>query len=166
MDALEVFKKRISVREYGDRPVEKEKLEKIADAGHLAATARNEQPWEFVIVTDRDKIKELAGITDHGKFMSGAAASIVVFCKDTKYYLEDGSAATENMLLAAAALGIASCWIAGDKKEYGTKIAEALSAPAGLKLVSIIALGYPRSDPAPHTKKPLKEVMHWEKLGV
>jgi len=164
MDALENFKNRVSVREYGDKPVEKEKLEKIADAGRLAATARNEQPWEFVIVTDKPKIKELAGITDHGKFMAGAAASIAVFCKDTKYYLEDGSAATENMLLAAAALGLGACWIAGDKKEYGAKIADALSVPAGFKLVSIISLGYPKEKPEPHTKKPLEEVIHWGKF--
>jgi nitroreductase len=164
MDELEVFKKRISVREYGDRPVEKDKLKKIADAGHLAATARNEQPWEFVIVTDRDRIKELAGITDHGKFMSGAAASIAVFCKDTKYYLEDGCAATENMLLAAAALGVASCWIAGDKKEYGVKIAKALGVPEGMKLISIISLGYAKITPVPHQKRPLEDILHWEKF--
>jgi nitroreductase len=161
MDALENFRNRISVREYADKPVEKEKLGKIADAGRLAATARNEQPWEFVIVTDKPKIKELAGITDHGKFMAEAAASIAVFCKDTKYYLEDGSAATENMLLAAAALGLGACWIAGDKKEYGARIAEVLSVPAGYKLVSIISLGYPKSKPEPHTKRPLEEVIHW-----
>jgi nitroreductase len=163
MDALEVFKNRISVREYSDRRIEKQVLEEIAGAGHLAATARNEQPWEFVIVTDREKIKELAGITDHGKFMSGAAASIVVFCKDTKYYLEDGSAATENILLAAAALGVASCWIAGDKKEYGAKIAKALGAPEGMKLISIISLGYAKITPAPCQKRPLEDMLHWEK---
>lgn len=164
MDALDIFKNRISVREYSDRQVEKEKLEKIVDAGRLAATARNEQPWEFVVVTKKDLIKILADITDHGKFMSGASAAIAVFCKDTKYYLEDGCAATENILLAATALGIASCWIAGDKKEYGAKIAEELAVPAGMKLVSIVSLGYPKSDPAPHTKKPLKDVIHWEKF--
>jgi nitroreductase len=164
MDTFEAFKNRISVREYSDKPVEKEKLEKMVDAGHLAPTARGEEPWEFVVVTGREKLKELAEITDHGKFMAGASASIVIFCKDTKYYLEDGCAATENMLLAATALGIASCWIAGDKKEYGAKIVEALSAPAGFKLVSIVSLGYPKSKPEPHSKKPVSQVIHWERF--
>lgn len=164
MDALEVFKNRISVREYSDKALSKADLEKIVDAGRLAATARNEQPWEFIAVTGKDKIKELAGITDHGKFMSGAAAAIVIFCKDTKYYLEDGCAATENMLLAATAIGIASCWIAGDKKEYGVRIAGALGVPAGMKLISIISLGYPKTRPEPHQKRSLKEVIHWEKF--
>ena len=164
MDIFETFKNRVSVREYSDKPVEKEKLEKMVDAGRLAPTARGEQPWEFIVVTKTEKIKELANITDHGKFMTGAAASIVIFCKDTKYYLEDGCAATENVLLAAAAQGIASCWVAGDKKEYGAKIAEAVNVPQSFKLISILSLGYPKVKPEPHQKRPLKEVIHWEEF--
>ncbi|MFA5338812.1 MAG: nitroreductase family protein [Candidatus Omnitrophota bacterium] len=164
MDIFEAFKSRISVREYSDKPVEKEKLEKMVDAGRLAPTARGEQPWEFVVVTNKEKVKELANITDHGKFMAEASAAIVTFCKDTKYYLEDGCGATENILLAAAAQGVASCWIAGDKKDYGIGIAKALDVPADLKLISIISLGYPKEKPRSHQKRPLKEVIHWEKF--
>lgn len=164
MDTFEAFKNRISVREYSDRPVEKEKLEKMVDAGRLAPTARGEQPWEFVVVTKKEKVKELADITDHGKFMSGAAASIVIFCKDTKYYLEDGCAATENVLLAATALGVASCWIAGDKKEYGIRIAKALNVPESFKLISVLSLGYPKVRPEPHNKRPLSELIHREEF--
>jgi len=164
MDTFEAFKNRISVREYDDKPVEKAKLEKMVDAGRLAPTARGEQPWEFVVVTKKEKIKELADITDHGKFMSGASAAIVVFCKDTKYYLEDGCAATENVLLAAAAQGVASCWVAGDKKEYGIRIAKALNVPESFKLISILSLGYPKVRPEPHLKRQLKEVIHWEEF--
>lgn len=164
MDAFDAFKNRISVREYSDKPVEKDKLEKMVDAGRLAPTARGEQPWEFIVVTDKRKIEELAGMTDHGKFMSGATAAIVVFCKDTKYYLEDGCAATENILLAAAALGVASCWVAGDKKDYAGSIAKALAVPDGYKLISILSLGYPKAKPAPHSKRQLKELIHWEKF--
>lgn len=164
MDTFEAFKNRISVREYSDKPVEKEKLEKMVDAGRLAPTARGEQPWEFIVVTKTEKIKELANITDHGKFMAGATAAIVIFCKDTKYYLEDGCAATENVLLAAAAQGVASCWVAGDKKGYAAKIAKAVNVPQSFKLISILSLGYPKVKPEPHQKRPLKEVIHWEEL--
>ncbi|MDD5437490.1 MAG: nitroreductase family protein [Candidatus Omnitrophica bacterium] len=164
MDIFDAFKNRISVREYGNKPVEKAKLEKMVDAARLAPTARGEQPWEFIVVADKAKVKELANITDHGKFMAEASAAIVTFCKDTKYYLEDGCAATENILLAAAAQGVASCWIAGDKKYYGEGIAKALDVPAGYKLISIISLGYPKEKPMPHQKRTLKEVIHWEKF--
>jgi len=162
MDTFDAIKKRASVREYTDKPIEREKLEKIVDAGRLAPTARAEEPWEFVVVTKKEKIKELANITDHGKFLAGGSAAIVVFCKDTKYYLEDGCAATENMLLAATDLGVASCWIAGDKKFYCSDIARAVGAPENLKLISIISLGYPKAEPTAHKKRSLKEVLHWE----
>ncbi len=164
MDTFDAIKKRISVREYSDKPVEKEKLEKMVDAGRLAPTARGEEPWEFIVVTRKDKLKELAGITDHGKFLAEAGAAIAVFCKDTKYYLEDGCAACENILVAAADLGVSSCWVAGDKKLYGSLIARALGISETFKLISIISLGYPKTPPTPHKKRPLKEVLHWEKF--
>ncbi len=164
MDTFDAIKKRISVREYSDKSVEKEKLEKMVDAGRLAPTARGEEPWEFIVVTKKDKLKELADITDHGKFLAGAGAAIAIFCKDTKYYLEDGCAACENMLVAAADLGVASCWVAGDKKSYCPDIACALGVPEDLRLISIISLGYPKTPPVPHKKRPLKEVLHWEKF--
>ena len=130
----------------------------------MAATARNEQPWEFVAVTGAAKIKELADITDHGKFLAGAPACVAVFCRDTKYFLEDGSAATQNLMVAAAALGLGSCWIAGDKKPYADRISEALCVPPGFKLVSLVAVGYPASQPAPAQKRGLTELLHWEKF--
>lgn len=164
MDTFDAIRKRISVREYADKPIEKEKLEKITDAGRLAPTARGEEPWEFIVVTKKDKLKELADIADHGKFLAGASAAIAVFCKETKYYLEDGCAATENILVAAADLGIASCWVAGDKKPYCPDIAHALGVPEGFKLISILSLGYPKIPPVPHKKRPLKELLHWEKF--
>lgn len=166
MDTFNAIRKRISVREYADRPLENEKLEKIVDAGRLAPTARAEEPWEFVVVTKKEKLWQLADITDHGKFLAEASAAIVIFCKDTKYYLEDGCAATENMLVAAADLDVSSCWIAGDKKLYCSDIARALGAPQYFKLISIISLGYPKTPPLPHKKRPLKEVLHWEKFLV
>ncbi len=164
MDALKALYERASVREYKDEPISKDKLEQVIEAGRQAPTAKLEEPWEFVIVTDKNKIKELANITDYGKFMANAAAAIAVFCRDIKYYLEDGCAATENILVAATALGIGSCWVAGDKKSYAGKIAVALSVPEGLKLVSIISLGYPKEPPKKSRIRSLKEVAHWEKF--
>jgi nitroreductase len=164
MDAFIAIKKRRSLRVYQDRAIAKKDLEEIIDAARLAPTARNEQPWEFVVVTEKEKIKKLANITDHGKFMAAAYGCIAVFCQNTKYYLEDGSAATENILLAATALGIGSCWIAGDKKEYAAQISHALGVPENYKLISLIALGYPKEEAQTPQKRALKEVLHWEKF--
>ena len=164
MEFFDAVTKRISVREYSEKPVEKEKLKKLIDAARLAPTARAIEPWEFIVLTDKNRIKEFAQITDHGKFMAGAAAAIFVFCKDTKYYLEDGCAATENILLAAASLSLGACWIAGDKKAYCPQISSLLGVSGEYKLVSIISLGYPKLAPCAKEKRSLKEVLHWEKF--
>ncbi len=164
MDALIAIAQRHSTRAYSSRPVPKEILERIVDAGRRAPTARDEQPWNFVVVTDAAMRRQIAHAADYGKFIAEAAACIVVFCKSTKYYLEDGCAATENMLVAATALGVQSCWVAGDKKPYCSTIAGWLSAPSTQRLVSIIALGYADSPGQPKPKRPLAEVLHWEKF--
>jgi nitroreductase len=162
MDAIEVLKTRRSVRAYRGDPVPKKIIEDIVDCGRLAATAVNIQPWEFVVVTEPEMLKRIADTTDHGKFIVQAPACVVVLCDDTKYYLEDGSAATENILLAARAHGLGSCWVAGDKKPYVSDICRLVGAPRGYKLVSLIPIGYPAETPE-QTKRPLANVLHWEK---
>jgi nitroreductase len=103
-------------------------------------------------------------LADYGKFIAQSPACIAVFCKDTKYYLEDGCAATQNMLVAATALGVQSCWVAGDKKPYCGAIAELLKVPSGYKLISLVALGYAETPGKPTPKRDLQEVIHWEKF--
>lgn len=162
MDAFAALTTRRSVRQYKPDPVPRETLEKIVDAGRLAPTARNLQPCEFVVVTNPAKRQQLADISENGKFIAHVAACIVVLSKPTKYFLEDGSAATTNILNAAAATGLGACWVAGDKKPYADQIVAVCGAPAEMKLISMIAVGYPAEVPSP-SKRPLNEVLHWEK---
>lgn len=166
MELMEAIKKRRSIREYLDKPIPKQVLEKIVDAARFAPTARGLQPWEFVVVTEPVRLKELASLTDHGKFISEARACIAVYCQDTKYYLEDGCAATQNILLAATSFGIGSCWVAGDKKPYCSQVNKLLNVPDSFKLVSLISLGYPRSEKEFKVikKRSLEEVIHWERF--
>lgn len=162
MDALEALRSRRSVRVYAKKPLAKEAIEKIVDSARFAPTARGEEPWEFVVVTAPERLAGLAALTDHGPFIRDGAAAIVVCCRDTKYYLEDGCAATENILVAAAALGIGSCWVAGDKKPYCQAVMDFCKVPAGYRLISIIALGYPAKPPAAPQKRLLSSVLHWD----
>jgi nitroreductase len=142
MDAIECLKTRRSVRAYLDTPVPKEIIEDLVDCGRLAATAINIQPWVFIAITDASTRKTLA---------------------DTADFLEDGSAATQNILNAARAHGLGSCWVAGDKKPYAPKIAEMLGVPSDYKLISLIAIGHPAQIPSP-AKKALSEVLRWERF--
>ena len=163
MDAIQALVSRRSVRKFKTDPVSREMLEAIVDAGRLAPSARNVQPCEFVVVTDAAMRAALADVNEHGKFIVQAPACIVVLSQPTKYYLEDGCAATTNLLNAAAALGLGSCWVAGDKKPYAARIVERVGAPPSMRLVAQVVVGWP--DEIPTVKKrPLAEVLHWEQF--
>ena len=161
MDSVEALKTRRSVRAYSSQAVAREVIADLIDCGRLAASANNAQPWEFVAVTDRGMLSRIAAATDYGRFIAGAAACIVVLSRDTKYYLEDGSAATENILVAARAHGLGGCWVAGDKKSYAPAVCSLVGAPAGYRLISLVSIGYPAEQPHKH-KRPLADVLHWE----
>ena len=165
MDAIECLKTRRSVRSYKKAGIGRATIEDILDCARLATTAINIQPWQFVAITDPAMLGKIASITDYGKFIAEASCCIAVFCERVKYYLEDGCAATQNILLAARAHGLGSCWVAGDKKAYRGKICGLLNVPESYTLVSLCAVGYPESTPSP-AKKRLDEVLRWEKFSA
>ncbi len=167
MEVIEALKNRRSVRNYKDRSISKELLQVLVDAARYAPTARGVEPWEFVIITDAETLKKLGGLIENARFLSSAKACVAIFSQDTKYYLEDCSAATENLLIAAYALGIGSCWVAGDKKPYCQEVANMLGVPGSFKLVSLVSLGYPDTKfipPSTARKRDLNQLTHWEKF--
>lgn len=164
MDTIECIKTRRCKRNLGSGEVKREIIENIIDCGRLAPTANNVQPCEFIVVTDRDKLIKLTEIVGkNAPFLKDAAFCIIVFAEDVKYYLEDGCAATENILLAINNFGLSACWVAGDKKEYADAVAKELNVPPGFKLVSVIPVGYSEQKPDIQKRK-LNEVTHWEKF--
>lgn len=163
MDFFETVERRHSVRQYTTDPVDRATIEKIVAAGLRAPSACNFQPWEFIVVTDPAQRKRVAEVAEYGQFIATAAVCIVVFCKSGKWNLEDGSAATQNMLLAATALGLGSCWVGGDSPRNQQGIPRVLNVPAGYTLVSLIAIGHTTSTTTSPPRRPLAEVLHWEK---
>jgi len=101
------------------------------DFGRLAATTMNEQPWEFVVMTDKAMLRRLPELTGHAQFIATAAACILVICKPTGHFLEDGSAASEHILLAAHAHGLGACWVAAKRKAMPTGFANLLEHRKG-----------------------------------
>lgn len=164
MEVHEALTRRRSVRSFSAKPVPSALIEKLIEAARFAPTARNIQPWEFIAVTGKGMLQELSALAPNGRFIADAACCIAVFCQETKYYLEDGCAATVNILTAAHALGLGACWVAGDKKDYCPKVAQMLAVPQGYKLVSLIAIGYPAENSGDPPKRPLSELLHWEKF--
>ncbi|HNV85676.1 MAG TPA: nitroreductase family protein [Candidatus Omnitrophota bacterium] len=164
METRDSISSRASVREYQGKAIEKKLLEALVDAGRRAPTARAVEPWEFVVVTEKPALVRLGEVATTGEFIKQASACIAVFCRETKYYLEDGCAATENILLAAADFGLGACWVAGDKKPYAERVGRLLGVPADCKLVSLISLGWPAGEVKQAKNRPLKDVLHWEKF--
>jgi nitroreductase len=163
---LQLIRSRRSVRRY--RPghqVSREQLEAIVDCGRLAPTANNAQSWEFVVVTQPERLRQLGQIATSGRFIADASACIVV-CGDPRnrsVYL-DGAAATENMLLAIHALGLCSCWVQGYEKDYNQTIKALLGIPEQHVLVALIPVAVAEGPTSPPPKRPLAEVLHWEKF--
>ena len=163
MNCIEALKTRRSVRVYTGEPASRETIEDLIDCGRLAATANNLQPWEFVAVTEPAALGAIAAVADFGRFIAQAAVCIVVLCKDTRYYLEDGSAASQNILVAARAHGLGGCWVAGDKKAYADTVRRMVGAPEGYRVISLLAIGHPAEAPG-KVKRPLSDVLHWERF--
>lgn len=160
MDTFESILKRRSVREYTGEPIPKEDLQKIIDAARLAPSGNNQQTWHFVVVTDKDIIQRLSKA---GDWMVKASAVIVVAMDpSTKYWVEDGSAAIENILLAATALGYGSCWVQGNAKPHEAEFKLLLNIPEHLNLLTLIPVGVPAEWPSQPDKKALDAILHWE----
>jgi len=162
MDALEAIRRRRSVRQYTGEAIPRADLETIVDAGRLAATGSNRQPWEFIVITDRAMIERLKVAS---LWMEKAGAIIaVVMDPSSRWWLEDGSAAVENMLIAATALGYGSCWLEGYTLPLEEEFKALLGIPKDKRLLTLVPIGVPVSWPT-KAKKPLSEVLYWERYG-
>lgn len=178
--ALDVIMTRTSIRAFTGEAVPREQLETLLKAGMAAPSAMNVQPWRFVVVTDKERMAELFG-TGPRSGMFTTAGAVIVVCGETtfmmkpwgqpdapeteqpnKFWFEDCSAAAENILLAAHALGLGAVWTAGyPAEERIAPLAAALGLPENVKPLCIIPVGVPAEDPEPKDKwKP--ENIHWE----
>jgi nitroreductase len=164
MDTFEAIQKRRSVRRFTGTDVPREDLLKIVEAGHCATTGHNKQPWDFIIITDRTMLQEISDRCS--AWVSKAAAVIVVVVNPaSRWWLEDGSAATENMLLAATDLGYGSCWLEGVMLSHEEHFKARLGIPEDRRILTFIPIGVPEAWPAGPAKKNLAEVVHWQRWG-
>jgi nitroreductase len=159
MDVLEAIRNRRSVRRYKNVVIPKADLETIVDAGRLAATGSNRQPWDFIIVTAKPMIVNFK--VSGAWIQESSAVIVVVMDPKSRWWVEDGAAAIENMLLASTALGYGSCWVEGDALPHEDRIKSLLGIPTGVMV--LIPIGIPAETPNPR-KKSLEEVLHWEKF--
>jgi nitroreductase len=160
---------RKSVRSYLDRPVEKEKLDRVLNAVRLAPSASNRQEWRFVVVTDPEKRRRLAEAAAGQRFVAEAPV-VIAACAETDgkimscgqaCYPIDVAIAIDHLTLAAVAEGLGTCWIGSFDPDTVRRI---LEIPEQIVVVELLPLGYPK-DPKPVTKSrlPLETIVRYEK---
>lgn len=172
---ISLLEKRRSIRKYKDIPVENEKIDVLIEAALRSPSSMNRNPWEFIIVTERELLERLSMAKPHGSsFLKNAPLAIVV-CGDPEkcdVWIEDCSIASVLIHLAAESIGLGSCWIQmrermhSEIKSSSEYISELLNLPSNLDVESIIAVGYPDEEKPGHSKGKLQyEKIHWNVYG-
>lgn len=148
MDLYEGIQKRRSIRSYENRPVEKEKVEKLLRAAMQAPSAANQQPWEFIVVEDQETLQKLSNAHIYAGPIKNAPLGIIVLLNEKhlrfkQYWQQDLAAATENILLAAVELGLGAVWM-GIAPEEGRMafMREFFSLPQGIEAFAMLAIGH------------------------
>ncbi len=162
---IEFLLSRRSIRKFKPEKVPLEVLERIVDVARQAPSARNAQPWEFIIITDKDTIDKLGKVSRAASPLLNAPAAIAVVSDPQTSpvtHQVDGALATLYAWLAIHALGLGAVWINSLRYE---EMKEILGVPKEKVLLAILAVGYPDEQPKVKPRKPLKEVLHYERYG-
>ncbi len=165
----QILRSRRSVREYQDMPIAKDILERILETGRLAASAANCQPWDFIVMDqNHPKREELNQVFYKDGFLK--APVVIAACAESEkawvrsadganYAWVDVTIAVTEMILAATAEGIGTCWVASFDLEKARRI---LNIPKNIELVTLLTLGYPLEplDIQEKNRKPMSEILH------
>ena len=174
MNTLEAINARRSIRRYLDKPVEFEKLTTIMDAAIKAPSAGNLQDWRFILVTERELIKQVSSYSIEQYWIQTAGALIVVCAVPEKhemyyglrgkrlYNVQDCAASIQNILLAATDLGLGSCWIGAFEEE---KIRALFGIPPDVRPQAIIALGYSDETPRDRQLMPIENMVYFNRYN-
>jgi nitroreductase len=165
MDTFEAIRTRRTTRAFMPTEVPEQTIHKIVEAGRLTPSARNLQPWHFIVIQDKGMLKQLGALCTTGRFIERASCAVAVVTDPTNTWHEiDGARAVQNMELAGWTEGVGTCWIGSMERD---RIKDLLTIPKGLHLLTILPFGYPVESNAPRrkTKKRPEEVCHWERFG-
>ncbi|GMT48145.1 MAG: nitroreductase [bacterium] len=172
---MPLIRKRRSIRKFLKKEVEAEKIDQLVEAALRSPSSRGLNPWQFIIVTERDLLKKLSKAKKHGSsFLNNAPLGVVVCADPAKcdVWIEDASIASTYIQLAAESLGLGSCWVQiRDRiqdKSYTAEeyVSGVLNIPGNLRVESVIAIGYPDEKKPPHSREELQyEKVHLDLYG-
>ena len=154
---LDIIFSRRSIRRYAAKPIDEADLTSLMEAGMAAPSASNKKPWHFVVVTDKKTLQALADSQPYGKMLPQAGAAIAV-CGDpaiSSWWVQDCTAATENILIAVAGLGLGAVWLGchNDKdQEREQSVRDILGIPNNIGVLSLLSVGHPGEEKAARTQ--------------
>lgn len=167
-DMIDMIFKRRSIRRFTDEPVSEAELTRLLEAGMAAPTAMNAQPWEFVVITENEVLQQLRDTIFFGKYNHPAAIAVCGSMRVTKFksadrfWVQDCSAATENILLAATSMGLGTVWIGVYPiATYVKRVSKILNLPEGVTPLNLIYIGHPAETKEPKTQYDPRKV-HWQ----
>jgi nitroreductase len=174
LKVFDAIQRRYSVRRYEEKSIPKKQILKVLEAARVAPSASNRQPWHFIIVTDKKKMKKIAQSGRYARFIDKAPA-LIVGCGDhtisPKWYPVDVTIAMEHMVLEAEELGLGTCWVGSFNKNT---VKELLRIPEKFTIVALLPIGYPEKNKKPqeklvntqHLRKKLKEIVSFEEYNI
>jgi len=168
MEFSRLIRQRYSVRAYRPDPVEEEKLERILEAGRLAPSAANRQPFRFIVVSTEDHREQLSRVYGRKWFLQ--APLVIVVCglpenawvrgDGVNYVRIDAAIAMDHMILAATDEGLGTCWIGAFDVQAARDV---FDLPAGVEPIVMTPLGYAADQPKSKTRKPLDAMVYWDR---
>ncbi len=164
MEVFDAVRTVLAVRAYKDKPIAADTVRRIVEAGRLTGSSMNKQPWHFIVVQDKEKIKKLGDLILTGSYVAQAPLAIVIAVDKTSSAVSDASRAIQSMMLTAWSEGIGSNWtgFVGIKGLHSL-----LGVPNDLDIIAVMPFGYPVKSIGKGKKKrkALSEVAHREKFG-
>ncbi len=164
MQVFDAIRTMLAVRAYQERPIPDDVVTRIVEAARLTGSSRNRQAWDFVVVRNRDTLRQLGTLATTGKYIADAPLAVAVVVPDNTGGAIDGARATQDMMLAAWEEGIGSNWVGNTNS---AEIKELLGVPAEKMVLTVIPFGYPVEQVGQGRKdrKGLAEVAHAERYG-
>ncbi len=163
METFDAVRTVLAVRAYQNKPVPPETIRRVVEAGRLTASSMNGQPWHFVVVENRETLRQLGALARTGGYIAQAAAAIVIAIEDSPYAVSDGSRAIQSMILTAWSEGVGSNWVGfGSLPAVNTL----LGIPNEFQVLAMVPLGYPAKTVGRGKKvrKSLTQVAHRERF--
>lgn len=164
MEVFDAVRTVLAVRQFQDKPVPEAVVREIVEAAHLTASSKNGQPWHFIVVQDKEMLRQLGTLVRTGPYIAQAPLAIVVGMEESLYALSDASRAIQSMILTAWSHGVGSNWTGFNNLP---QVNPALGIPERVKILAVIPFGYPVAHIGKGLKKrkPLSEVAHRERWG-